>query len=210
MACVPIGPLIRKSFGPFEHSIAEAYRRFFVDLDQLASQISVWVPSPARILEVGCGEGAMTERLTRIYPQAEITAIDISPRLGRLYRGDRDRVFFRQTTVQDVAAEPGKFDLAVLSDVMHHVPVSMRPEILRSIRSALSPSGSLIFKDWTRSATPIYALTFLLERFITGDRVRYYSRPEIITAAEEAFGSIVRQATIPPWKNNIALHLRNR
>jgi 2-polyprenyl-3-methyl-5-hydroxy-6-metoxy-1,4-benzoquinol methylase len=204
------GPLVRSMFGPLEPRVSEAYRRIFIDLDYFTRLIAEWCPAPARILEVGCGEGAMTERLARIYPQAEITAIDISPRLGRLYRGNSDRVSFRQTTIQEIAAEPGKFDLAVLSDVMHHVPMPMRPAILRSIRSALNPSGSLIFKDWTRSATPIYVLTFLLERYITGDRVRYYSRPEIITAAEEVFGPIVRQATVPPWKSNIALHLRNR
>ena len=30
------GPLIRRLFGPYEHAIAEVYRRIFVDLDEFA------------------------------------------------------------------------------------------------------------------------------------------------------------------------------
>ena len=43
--------------------------------------------NPRRILEVGCGEGAVSERLAALYPNAEITAIDITPNVGRLYAG---------------------------------------------------------------------------------------------------------------------------
>jgi 2-polyprenyl-6-hydroxyphenyl methylase/3-demethylubiquinone-9 3-methyltransferase len=78
------GPLIRRLTGPFEHQTAEAYRRVFVDLDELARVMSAWVPQARRILEVGCGEGAMTERIARMYPTASVIAIDISPSVGRL------------------------------------------------------------------------------------------------------------------------------
>ena len=87
------GPLIGRLFGTHERQVAEAFRRVFVDLDDFARRLQLWIPSaPRRILEVGCGEGAMAERLARIYPGATITGIDIKPTIGRLYRGDTARV----------------------------------------------------------------------------------------------------------------------
>lgn len=38
------------------------------------------------ILEVGCGTGYVTKRLARIYPQAQITAIDIAPAILEVAR----------------------------------------------------------------------------------------------------------------------------
>ena len=57
------GLLIRRFVGPYERGFTKAYPKFFVDLDNFADCLHVWVPQPSRILEVGCGEGAMTERL---------------------------------------------------------------------------------------------------------------------------------------------------
>ena len=66
-------------------------------------RLQVWVPEPRRILEVGCGEGAMTERLTKAYPAATVTGTDITPRIGRLFRGDAAKVRFLRSRVEDVA-----------------------------------------------------------------------------------------------------------
>jgi len=38
-------------------------------------------PAPARILELGCGTGILTRALRLIFPQAALTAIDLSPRM---------------------------------------------------------------------------------------------------------------------------------
>ena len=84
------GPLVRRLFGPYE--ITEADRRLFVDLDDFMDRLQVWVRQPRRILEVGCGEGAMTERLSRAYPAATVTGTDITLRIDRLFRGESARV----------------------------------------------------------------------------------------------------------------------
>ena len=132
-----VGPLIRGIFGPYERQISEAYRAIYIDIDALVEQILKWMPSATRILEVGCGEGAVTQRLRAAYTGADITAIDITPRIGRLYNGSPDGVRFVRCTAQDIAAsEPGRFDLAVLGDVLHHVPVEMRQGMIDAVRKA--------------------------------------------------------------------------
>ena len=123
-----LGPFIRKMFGPYERQISDAYRSIYIDIDAFIELMCQWKPKAKKILEVGCGEGAVTQRLNAAYPEANITAIDITPRVGRLYRGFLDNVRFIQCGVQEVAAtESGQYDLVVLSDVLHHVPVEVRP-----------------------------------------------------------------------------------
>ncbi len=205
------GPLIRSLLGPYERRAAELYRRLFIDLDDFAARLRQWAPEPRRILEVGCGEGAMTERLVRAFPAATITAIDIVPTVGRLFDGPAERVTFLQQPVERVAdSDPGSFDLAVLCDVLHHVPLSARRGLLGAIRRAMAPGGMLAFKDWVPSHHPIHALCMFADRYITGDDVHFCSRPDIEGLLREVFGadSIGAEATVRPWTNNLALLVR--
>lgn len=202
-----LGPMIRNLFGPYERQISETYRSMYIDIDAFAGTVQKWRPSAARILEVGCGEGSVTERLAAAYPDADITAIDISPRAGRLYSGPRGRVQFRQCLVQEIAAaEPGRYDLVMICDVLHHVPVGMRPGLLDALRTALAPGGSFIFKDWERQSTPIHWLAHLSDRCLSGDEVTYMSRGEMQGYITASFGksAITAAAQIAPWNNNIA------
>ena len=58
----------------------------------------------------------MTERIVRSYPAAAITAIDITPNVGRLFRGNSSSVTFRQQTVEAIAhLHPESFDLVILA-----------------------------------------------------------------------------------------------
>jgi 2-polyprenyl-3-methyl-5-hydroxy-6-metoxy-1,4-benzoquinol methylase len=206
-----MGPFIRKMFGPYERGISEAYRSIYIDIDAFVELMRQWKPSANRILEVGCGEGAVTQRLNTIYPDAKITAIDITPRVGRLYRGLRDNVRFIRCGVQEIAAtESGQYDLVVLSDVLHHVPRELRQELLDAIRTALAPKGTLVFKDWQRNRAPIHWLCYASDRWLTGDRISYMTRTEMRERLVLAFGeaALVAEARIAPWWNNIATLVR--
>lgn len=206
-----IGRVIRGLFGPYERQISELYRSIFVDIDSYVQEVRDWVPDPQRILEVGCGEGAVTERLASAYPDAEIVATDIDPRAGRLYRGRAEKVRFMQASIEELAArETRKFDLVVLSDVLHHVPMPMRQPLLTTIRALLAPGGSLAFKEWERTRTPIYWLCYFSDRWITGDRIHYLTRSEMHDQIDEIFGREARIAEnrVPPWRNNISTLVR--
>ena len=208
---MPIGPAVRRAFGPFEHQVTAAYRSIYVDLDDYVEAVRAWVPDAREILEVGCGEGAVTERLVAAYPEARITAIDIMPRVGRLYRGPADRVEFRQCTVQEIAAEsPGRFDMAMIADVVHHVPVPLRKGLLDAARAALAPGGSLVFKEWERTRTPIHWMCHASDRWLTGDRVNFMSRDEGRELLAGSFGAaaLVDERRVSPWRNNLMTLVR--
>lgn len=205
------GPLIRRMFGPYERRVGEAYRSLYFDIDAFTELLRRWHPSATRILEIGCGEGSVTERLRAAYPAAAITAIDINPRVGRMYAGSREAVRFMQCTAQGLAAaEPGLFDLVVLCDVLHHVPVELRQELLGAIRIALAPHGVLAFKDWERDGSLIHWLSYASDRWLTGDRIHYLSRGEMLESLNISFGAAApaAEARIRPRWNNIALLVR--
>jgi trans-aconitate methyltransferase len=204
---MPLGPRIRKMFGPYEHQIGEVYRSLFLDIDAFVDRMLIWKPTAARILEVGCGEGAVTERLNSKFPGASITAIDVSPRVGRLYRGSAHGVQFLRCTAEEIAAgRPGEYDLVVLADVLHHVPVELRTGLLDAIKTALAPRGVFVFKDWERTSTPVHWLGYASDRWLTGDRIQYMSRVEMREHLTQSFGAaaLVAEARVPPWRNNIA------
>jgi 2-polyprenyl-3-methyl-5-hydroxy-6-metoxy-1,4-benzoquinol methylase len=198
-------------FGPYERQVGEVYRSLYLDMDAFVELMLQWNPNASRILEVGCGEGSVTERLIAAYPYSHITAIDISPRLGRLYRGPLERVKFIRCTVQDIAAtESGQYDLVVLSDVLHHVPIGLRQALLDAIGTALAPRGVLIFKDWERNFSLIHWMGYASDRWLTGDRISYMSRDEMRESLARSFGetALVDEARVRPRWNNLATLVR--
>lgn len=202
-----LGARVRAAFGPFEPLVSRAWRAMFIDLDAWFRLVASWVPAPARILEVGCGEGYSTAMLVRTYPGVPLDAIDIADSIGRLYDGPPGAATFRKTYVQTIAAErPGAYSLAILSDVIHHVPPAERAPLLAALRETLAPGGHMIFKDFARTPTPIFAAAYASDRWLTGDRVAFLSVDEAARLIESVFGpgSIVARGTVRPWRNNAA------
>jgi len=200
-----VGAAVRRAFGPYEHQISDAWRTMFVDMDAWTSALKAQTPHAKRILEVGCGEGAGTEKLVEFFPDAHIDAIDIADNIGRLYRGDQSKVTFRKQFVEErAAAEPGSYDLIVLCDVIHHVPENAQDSLLDSIRTLLKPDGTFAMKDWDRDYTPIYWLCYFADRYLTGDRIRYKKPDEARIQLERIFGEahVERGAHVRPWRTN--------
>jgi SAM-dependent methyltransferase len=207
-----LGAILRGTLGPLERPVANLYRRYFIDLRRLAEQIRSGGRA-SRILEVGCGEGSLVEQLKLQFPDSLITGIDITPRVGRLYSGDRANVSFKHSTVEDIAREaPASFDLVVLADVLHHVPPAARRGLLTAIQAALAPEGVLVVKDWERAPNLAHLLCWISDRWISGEQVRFFGAGELRASVEEVFGrgSVVAEGFTPPHRNNVLLSVRKR
>ena len=205
-----IGPTIRQLLGPLEKPISDLYRGIFIDLTALVNQIKEWVPA-SNILELGCGEGAVVERLVIAYPDAKITGIDINPRVGRMFPDDLKCVAFKQQTIKKFAIEnSSSIDLLIISDVMHHIPWEIHEEILNDARKTLKSGGHLVLKDWEWNISLIHMLCYLLDRYITGDRVRYKTANEFRELLKHIYGKncIKAETRIRPWSNNFVFLVR--
>lgn len=208
-----IGPLVRSWFGPLERPVTELYRACFFNVTPFVAAVRRAAPGAARILEIGCGEGAVCERLARAYPRAAIVGIDITPRVGRMFRGDRGRVTFQSRTAEELAADqPGRFDLVVIADVLHHVPPDRRAGLLRQAARALAPGGWLVLKDWERRGNWVHPVCHFTDACIANDRgVCYWTAAEFRALVHDVFGvAAVREQRFSPWPNNMAFFVRPR
>jgi 2-polyprenyl-6-hydroxyphenyl methylase/3-demethylubiquinone-9 3-methyltransferase len=206
-----IGTFVRHRLGRLEIPAAKLYRSVFINLPKLAEHVAPL--KPRRILEVGCGDGSFAQELLRVLPEATYLGIDIAPTAGRLFRGDPDRAEFRTMTVQDFHAErPQPFDLVALVDVVHHVPLAIREEVLRCSAELVAPGGVLIVKEFERNRGPYYYLTYGADRYVTGDRgVSFMTVPQLRTMVGGLDGFTEEaEWRVPPARNNILLTLRRQ
>jgi SAM-dependent methyltransferase len=95
------------------------------------------------LLDYGCGTGNLTERFDRL-PKSEVPELHgYDPSKASLAEA-RERAP-RAQLHSDVASLPrAHFATAVLSGVLHHVPLAERPEVLRTVRESLRPGGHIV------------------------------------------------------------------
>ena len=196
--------------GPrLERAAADRYRRLFVDLDLLAATI-VGLGSFDTIVEVGCGEGALLTRIMDgLGPDASAVGIDIAANPGHGYTGRNKRVEFRQADVADVVAEGRRFDLVVISDVLHHIPPPDRRGFLESCRQLLASNGTIVVKEWVRRRNLAHLAAYGSDRYISGDRgVQFFTEQELQGLFSEVFRSggapLFTSYSRPHW-NNVVL-----
>ncbi|WP_101790830.1 class I SAM-dependent methyltransferase [Nonomuraea indica] len=118
-------------------------------LAEHTATIAGWLPvqePPGQIVDLGCGTGAGTFTLLDRFPEARITAVDVSaPHLQRLLekacaRGVEGRVRTVQADLDGTDwPDLGTPDLVWASASMHHVA---RPDrVLRRVHDLLAPGG---------------------------------------------------------------------
>lgn len=107
----------------------------------------VW-PSNARVLEIGCGTGAITRALAARPGVAEVVGVEPSPGLlkrAQALAATLPSVSFVEADGRDVPLPDGSFDVVVVHTVLSHVPTPDRvvTEALRLLR----PGGWAAFFD---------------------------------------------------------------
>ena len=94
---------------------------------------------PRRILEVGCGEGELAERMQRELG-ATVVAIDQSPRMVEIAQARG--VDARVGQAEDLQFEDGRFDCVVAAWMLYHVRELHRA--LAEMARVLAPDGRLV------------------------------------------------------------------
>jgi ubiquinone/menaquinone biosynthesis C-methylase UbiE len=95
--------------------------------------------TPRSVLEVGCGEGELAERMHREL-DAEVVATDQSERMVELTRARG--VDARLADVRELPFEGGSFDVAVAAWMLFHVPDV--DDAHRELVRVLRPGGRLV------------------------------------------------------------------
>lgn len=106
----------------------------------------------ARVLDVGCGAGLLSEALAA--EGAQVTALDLAPELidvARLHLLESGlKVDYRLQSVEDLALEaPASFDAITCMEMLEHVPDP--GAIIRACASLLRPGGQLFLSTLNRT-----------------------------------------------------------
>lgn len=92
---------------------------------------------PQRVLEFGCGIGRNIPFLRQAFREAHITGSDISAKSLEVARKNNPGIEFRPEPDDRL----DEFDLIFIAGVFHHIPISEREAVARTIYSRLSPGG---------------------------------------------------------------------
>jgi len=106
----------------------------------------------ARVLDVGCGGGILSESLAT--KGAHVTALDIAPRVldvARLHLLESGLdVDYQQSTIEGIAQQhQGGFDVVTCMEMLEHVPDPA--SVVRSVAHVLKPGGHAFFSTLNRT-----------------------------------------------------------
>jgi magnesium-protoporphyrin O-methyltransferase len=156
--------------------------------DRMRATLLSWLPddlSGRRILDAGCGTGALAAELAR--RGADVLAIDLSPTLVQLAR---DRVPASTTggridfiSGDMLAAEHGRFDHVVAMDSMIHYE---RHDMVAGLARLAERSGASIVFTFAPSNPVLAAMIKIGRMFPRGDRA-----PFIEPVSESALRDVI-------------------
>jgi ubiquinone/menaquinone biosynthesis C-methylase UbiE len=102
----------------------------------------------ARVLEIGCGTGAVARRIAKLFDGTQVVGVDPSPvfveRAGRLAGGDR-QLSFVVGDGRELPFEDGAFDAVVCHTSLCHIPGPER--VLDEAARVARPGGQLAVFD---------------------------------------------------------------
>jgi len=116
------------------------YDYHVLDPDEVSGIFASMIPRSARVLDVGCGTGALTKILA---DSCQVEIVGVEPDRARA-----ERAIARGLTVHagfltsDLGREIGTFDIALFADVLEHLP---NPQsLLLAARDFLRAGGAVI------------------------------------------------------------------
>ncbi|MET0329180.1 MAG: bifunctional 2-polyprenyl-6-hydroxyphenol methylase/3-demethylubiquinol 3-O-methyltransferase UbiG [Luteimonas sp.] len=185
-----------------------------VRLDYVATRLPL---AGARVLDVGCGGGLLSEALAK--SGADVTAIDLAPELVKIARlhglESGVQVDYRVQSVEALAGEqPGAFDAVTCMEMLEHVPDP--GAILAACATLLKPGGQLFVSTLNRTpaafALAIVGAEYIARLLPTGThQYRDFIRPSELAAWLRACGLAVEDVSglmYEPWRNGARLIAR--
>ena len=156
-------------------------RRF----QETLSLLSTALPQPGaglRILDLGCGEGHITEAIRKQWPQAGICAFDYSLSAIQTAQRQYPSIEFAVADAYAIPYGPATMDAAAMNNLWEHVPDPLR--LLSQIHRVLKPGGHVIISTPSR-----YRLENLL-RVISGEPIIFMSKHHV---TEYTVGQVIEQ-----------------
>lgn len=144
--------------------------------------------APKRVLDMGCGTGALSERVLEAFPACELIGVDLSEEmLARAQKRLGNRAQVRAGDCERLPFSDASFDAIVCNDSFHHYPDPERAAF--EAWRVLAPGGSLVVGDCWLPQPGRALMNAFLPYGESGD-VRIYSAKEMRALFGKWFGTV--------------------
>lgn len=175
------------------HPVVEEYGRlashydakwsFYVEATTRETLARLTLRPGMRLLDVGCGTGALLERLSHS-PGIQLTGVDPVPEMLAVARRRlQPEIELCTGWAEELPFEGGQFDVVVSCNAFHYFREPVAP--LREFRRVLAPGGRLVLTDWRDDYLACRACNLYL-RLINRAHVKVYRRKECLRLLQEA------------------------
>jgi 2-polyprenyl-6-hydroxyphenyl methylase/3-demethylubiquinone-9 3-methyltransferase len=151
----------------------------------------------ARVLDVGCGAGILSEAMAR--EGADVVALDLAPELidiAQLHLLESGlKVDYRLQSVEALAEEaPASFDAITCMEMLEHVPDPA--SVLRACATLLKPGGKLFVSTLNR--TPVaFAVAIVGAEYVAG----------LLPKGTHDYKSFIKPSELSAWLREAGLQL---
>ena len=153
----------------------------------------------ARVLDVGCGAGLLSEALAR--SGAQVTAIDLAPdliKVAKLHRLESGvEVDYRLQSAEALAAEaPASFDAVTCMEMLEHVPDP--GAILAACAALLKPGGRLVVSTLNRTPAA-FALAIVGAEYVA----------RVLPKGTHQYRDFIKPSELAKWLREAGLELED-
>lgn len=186
--------LERQSRGPAGQEVVAKYARlapeydarwsFYVEATTRETLARLSLRPTDRVLDVGCGTGALLERLAESHPAALLSGVDPVPEMLAVARERMPaEVELREGWAERLPFAEEQFDVVVSCNMFHYI---QRPvDALREMRRVLRPGGRLVVTDWCDDYLACRVCSWCL-RLSGHAEIKVHRRRECLRLLQEA------------------------
>ena len=153
----------------------------------------------ARVLDVGCGGGILTEAMAA--KGAVVTGIDVAEKplgVARLHKAESGAdVEYLRATAEDLAAErAGQFDVVTCLEMLEHVPAPQT--VIEACCALVRPGGDVFFSTINRNPKSFLFAIIGAEYVL-----------KLLPAGTHEYEKFIRPSELEAWSRHAGLSLQD-